>query len=111
LIEYSLSYDVLDAVIEKITGKTLGAQLGDVLFKPQNMPDTGFQVATDMRGRLAHPLPINPIDGKPQHIFGFDNPARFFRRLQPRGDQRGQAQSQVCNARGVNAVQFLRPCR
>ena len=77
VFEYSLSYDVLGAVLEKITGKTLGAHLGEVLFKPLNMPDTGFQVASDKRGRLAHPLPINPIDGKPQRIFGFDNPARF----------------------------------
>ena len=77
VFEYSFSYDVLGAVVEKVSGKSLDAHLSDVLFKPLNMPDTGFQVPQSKRSRLARPLPINPIDGKPQGILALDRPALF----------------------------------
>lgn len=77
VFEYSLSYDVLGAVVEQVSGQSLGAHLGEVLFKPLNMPDTGFQVPAEKQARVARPLPVNPIDGKPQNFTALSRPALF----------------------------------
>ena len=77
VFEYSLSYDVLGAVVEQITGKSLGGHLSDVIFKPLGMLDTGFQVPDGQRARIARPLAINPIDGKPQGLPALERPALF----------------------------------
>ncbi len=66
VFEYGFSYDVLGAVIEKISGKSLGSYLSDAVWKPLHMTDTTFSVAEDKRDRLARVLPTNPIGGKPQ---------------------------------------------
>ena len=41
------------------------------------MNDTTFRPSDAQRARFAHPLPINPIDGKPQRIGGIDRLATF----------------------------------
>ena len=46
---YSLSIDVLGAVIEQVTGKRLGTYLDEVIFKPLSMNDTFFAVPEDKR--------------------------------------------------------------
>src|SRR6187549_3792356 len=77
VFEYGLSFDVLGAVVEKITGKTLGGHLADTVWKPLKMNDTTFRLSDAQRARVAHPLPVNPIDGKPQRIQAIDRPATF----------------------------------
>ena len=77
VFEYSLSFDVLGAVAEKITGKTLGAHLNDSVWQPLNMKDTHFTVPADKRARIAHPLPIDPITGRPQSIAAITQPPSF----------------------------------
>ena len=77
VFEYSLSFDVLGAVVEKITGKTLGTHLSETLWKPLKMNDTFFSVPVEKRGRIAHPLAVNPIDGKAQSIAAITRPASF----------------------------------
>jgi CubicO group peptidase (beta-lactamase class C family) len=77
VFEYSLSFDVLGAVVEKITGQTLGAHLSDTVWKPLKMQDTFFTVPDDKRGRLARPLPTDPVTGKPQRIAALESPATF----------------------------------
>ena len=77
VFEYSLSYDVLGAVVEKITQQSLGEHLGRVLWGPLKMSDTSFAVPEDKRARVARPLPNNPIDGKPQNIGAIDRPTTF----------------------------------
>ena len=77
VFEYGLSFDVLGAVVEKITGKTLGGHLADTIWKPLKMNDTTFRLSDAQRARVAHPLPVNPIDGKPQRIPALDRPATF----------------------------------
>lgn len=64
--EYSESFDVLGAVVEKITGKTLGGHLAEVIWNPLGMIDTSFQIDPGKRERVAKPFPLNPVDNKPQ---------------------------------------------
>lgn len=44
---YSLSTDVLGAIIEQVTGKRLGVYLSEIIFQPLNMQDTFFEVPKD----------------------------------------------------------------
>ena len=66
--EYSFSCDVLGAVVEKLSGKSLGAYLSENVWKKLNMVDATFQVPPEKRPRLAQPFANNPLDGKPQDI-------------------------------------------
>ena len=77
VFEYGLSYDVLGAVVEKITGDSLGAHLANVLWKPLKMSETTFVVPPEKQARLAQPLPNDPITGKHQSISMNDKPASF----------------------------------
>ena len=59
---YSVSVDVLGAVIEKVTGMRLGKYLDQQFFKPMGMKDTAFLVAPEDRARFARfyqPASIN----------------------------------------------------
>lgn len=49
---YSVTYDLQGAIIERITGKTLGAYLEENLFRPMAMNDTGFWLKEADRPRL-----------------------------------------------------------
>lgn len=66
--DYGLSHDVLGLVVEKITGKTLGATMQERLWSKVRMPDTSFAVPADKRARLAQPLPLDPVTGNKQDI-------------------------------------------
>ena len=66
--DYSLSIDALGMVVEKVTGKGLGAALAERVWSKVGMPDTTFAVPADKRSRLAQPLPIDPVTGKPQSV-------------------------------------------
>lgn len=50
---YSISMDIQGAVIERLTGQRLGAFMGETLFEPLGMADTGFSVPAEKRHRLA----------------------------------------------------------
>jgi Beta-lactamase class C and other penicillin binding proteins len=77
VFEYGLSFDVLGAVVEKITGKSLGAHLAETVWKPLKMNDTTFRLTEAQRARVARPFPLNPLDGKPQAIAALDKPPTF----------------------------------
>ena len=77
VFEYGLSFDVLGAVVEKVTGKTLGGHLADTVWKPLKMTDTTFRPTDAQRARIARPFPNNPLDGKPQNIGAIDKPPTF----------------------------------
>ncbi len=51
--QYSLSADVLGAVIETVSGKRFGDFLRDEIFAPLHMEDTGFFVPEEKQDRLA----------------------------------------------------------
>lgn len=77
VFEYSESFDVLAAVIEKITGMGLGNHLAEVIWKPLGMTDTGFHIAPSKRDRVARAFPLNPLDNKPQKIVTTDEEVKF----------------------------------
>ena len=77
VFEYGLSFEVLGAVIEKITGKTLGGHLADTVWKPLKMVDTTFRPTESQMARVARPFPNNPLDGKPQSIAALRRAASF----------------------------------
>ena len=77
IYEYGLSFDVLGAVVEKVTGKTLGAHLSDTVWKPLKMTDSTFRPTDAQMARVARPFANNPLDGKPQSIAALVRPATF----------------------------------
>ena len=60
---YGVNTDVLGALIEKNSGKTLGAFLEERLFHQLGMKDTGFDVPPEKMNRLAKTYKHGP-DGK-----------------------------------------------
>ena len=66
--DYSLSIDVLGAVVEQLTEQRLGAAMQARIFRPLNMPDTGFLVSEAQRPRYASPLPVDPTTRQPQSV-------------------------------------------
>ena len=68
VFEYGLSFDVLGAVVEKISGKTLGGHLTDTVWKPLKMADSTFRPTEAQLARVARPFDLNPLDGKPLAI-------------------------------------------
>jgi len=66
VFEYSTSFEMLGAVLEKVSGQSLDAYLRDAIWAPLGMSDTGFHVAPAKQVRQAHPFKLNPLDGKPQ---------------------------------------------
>lgn len=50
---YSVAVDLQGAIIEKLSGQTLGAFLDSRLFKPLKMTDTAFMTPADKVSRLA----------------------------------------------------------
>ena len=68
IFEYSLSFEVLGAVIEKVSGKSLDSYLRESIWNPLRMSDTGFHVAENKISRQAHPFKLNPLNNSPQTI-------------------------------------------
>jgi CubicO group peptidase (beta-lactamase class C family) len=75
--EYSVSFDVLAALIEKITGKTLGGHLAEVIWKPLAMTDTAFHIDPTKRDRVARAFQLNPLNNKPQEIATTEKEVKF----------------------------------
>jgi CubicO group peptidase (beta-lactamase class C family) len=61
--EYSLASDVLGRVVEAASGQRLGEFLGERMFKPLRMSDTGFWVPESKMGRVAEPFAKDPLTG------------------------------------------------
>jgi CubicO group peptidase (beta-lactamase class C family) len=59
--EYGVSTDVLGVLLERLTGTRLDRLLDAMIFKPLNMEDTGFQLATHQRPRLADAFDADPL--------------------------------------------------
>src|SRR4029077_9929676 len=75
--EYSLSTDVLGRVIEVVSGKPLGEDLAERLYRPLEMTDTGFLVPADKRARIAQPLPTHPDTGAEYKLIDPTIPRKF----------------------------------
>lgn len=66
--DYGFGLDVLGIIEEKIAGKPLNAVLKERIWNKVGMPNTGFEITEKDRGRLAQPLPVDPLTGKPQKV-------------------------------------------
>ncbi|WP_216251434.1 serine hydrolase [Polynucleobacter sp. 71A-WALBACH] len=66
--DYGFGIDVLGLIEEKISGKSLGGVLQERVWSKVGMPNTVFQLAEKDRPRLAQPLPMDPLTGKPQKV-------------------------------------------
>lgn len=75
--DYGFSTDVLGLVIEKVSGRGLNDFLKGAVFEKVRMPDTTFSVPEDKKKRIARPLPVDPITGKPQQIRSLEQPSKF----------------------------------
>ena len=75
--DYGFSTDVLGRVVEVVSGKSLGQFLGERVFQPLRMTDTGFTVPAAKHGRTAHAFATDPDTGKPVTIFDATAPATF----------------------------------
>ncbi len=51
--QYSLSHDVLGAVIEVASGKSFGAYLSENIFKPLGMVNTGFELTPERKANMS----------------------------------------------------------
>ena len=51
--EYSLSHDVLGAIIEVVTEQRFGEYLDEHIFKPLGMMSTGFELTAERKERMA----------------------------------------------------------
>lgn len=61
---YSVAVDVQGAIIERLSGKSLGDYLDEKLFAPLGMKDTGFRVPDEDFERLADGFMIDPASGE-----------------------------------------------
>jgi CubicO group peptidase (beta-lactamase class C family) len=61
--EYSRATDVLGALVEVISGQTLGNFLNTQIFKPLKMLETGFSVPVHQHHRIAEPFKKDPDGG------------------------------------------------
>jgi len=66
--DYSYGLDIVGIAIEHISKQPLGRFLRDRLWGPLGMIDTGFAVPKEEAGRIAKPLPTDPLTGRPQSI-------------------------------------------
>ncbi len=57
---YGTSHDVLGALIEVLSGKTLGRFMQDEIFDPLGMKDTSFRLPEDKRARLCCLYDLSP---------------------------------------------------
>jgi CubicO group peptidase (beta-lactamase class C family) len=65
--EYSRATDVLGALVELISNRSLGEFLAERILQPLGMKDTGFWLPEQHWARLAEPGP-DPETGKPQPV-------------------------------------------
>jgi CubicO group peptidase (beta-lactamase class C family) len=75
--EYSRATDVLGALVEAISGQTLGVFLSDQIFKPLKMLETGFSVSADKHHRIAEPFKHDPDGGIQLRMINIQAPPQF----------------------------------
>jgi CubicO group peptidase (beta-lactamase class C family) len=61
---YSVAVDLQGAVVERLSGQSLGDFMESRIFKPLKMDDTGFHTGAAKASRLATPYIGNPDTGK-----------------------------------------------
>lgn len=57
--QYSLSHDVLGAVIEVVSGQRFGEYLDEHIFKPLGMKNTGFELTPERQSKMSQQFVFN----------------------------------------------------
>lgn len=65
---YSRATDLLGALVEAVSGQTLGAYLQKHILGPLDMVDTGFSVPPAQQHRIAEPFAHDPDGGTPMAL-------------------------------------------
>ncbi len=66
--QYSRATDVLGALLEVVSGKSLGELLQEMVLGPLGMKDTGFSVPPGRQARIAEPFAADPDSGEPVEL-------------------------------------------
>ena len=66
--EYSRATDLLGALVERVSGQTLGSYLQEHILGPLLMVDTGFVVPPEQHHRIAEPFAHDPDGGPPMRL-------------------------------------------
>ena len=61
---YSISVDIQGAIVERLSGLTLGQFFDQRIFQPLKMKDTAFRVSADRQARLAEVYQADAASGK-----------------------------------------------
>ena len=77
IFEYSLSFEMLGAVIEKVTDTSLDSHLRQTIWNPLKMNDTGFHVPENKKSRQAYAFKLNPLNNRPQTILYLEKGLNF----------------------------------
>jgi CubicO group peptidase (beta-lactamase class C family) len=77
---YSVSTDVLGAVIQRVSGMALDQYLDERIFRPLGMTDTGFSVSPEQNDRLTDCYVVAPNGGR----LLYDRGAESMWRQKPR---------------------------
>lgn len=77
LWEYSRATDVLGALIEAVSGQTLGNFIAQHIFQPLKMVETGFSVPPENHHRLAEPFKNDPDGGIQLRLINLRSPPKF----------------------------------
>ena len=75
--EYSRATDLLGALLEAVTGQTLGAYLQQHILGPLGMVDTAFSVPPAQHRRIAEPFAHDPDGGVALRLMDVRTPARM----------------------------------
>jgi CubicO group peptidase (beta-lactamase class C family) len=75
--DYSLSVDIAGLVVESVTGRGLGANLEERIWKPLGMKDTSFTIPAEKLDRYARWFANDPETGKPQYVLDLSKPLKF----------------------------------
>ena len=75
--EYSRATDVLGALVEAVSGETLGNVLQEQIFKPLKMLETGFSVPADKHHRIAEPFKKDPDGGIQLKLINIQDSPKF----------------------------------
>ena len=75
--EYSRATDLLGALLEVVSGKSLGALLQDLILGPLGMVDTAFHVPAEKLHRLAQAFDKDPDGGIQMPLIDVTRPPRM----------------------------------
>jgi CubicO group peptidase (beta-lactamase class C family) len=75
--EYSRATDVLGALVEVVSGQTLGKFLEEQIFKPLKMLETGFSVPASKHNRIAEAFKKDPDGGIQLKLINIQDQPKF----------------------------------